>query len=137
MPQEKTKPKVIQAYKTEIIKINNLKDLWQGNILEIDHGKKELIVDIKGMGVEHDKWPTSIYTVSRSCSKTGCPTIVHKAYSPLAKIDENFKKLGIGSIFQEGVYLRDWFEKQGDEGWLISKSPGAKDYDKQLRKVEM
>lgn len=130
------KPKIIMANKLEILKFSSLDGIFEGNIIEPDIGGKELIDNVcwKKGGHSINDWPEKIWTASRGNSKTRAPTIIYKAYDRLS-VNEKIEDIGIGLFIPKGIYLRQRFDNSDKYGWLISKSPGAKKFDKKLRKV--
>lgn len=127
------KPKIIMANKLEILKFSSLDGIFEGNIIEPDIGGKELIDKVGWQKGGHSlkKWPEEIQTASRGISKTGAPTIIVKLYNRLLA-NEKIENIGIGLFIPEGIYLRYRFDDSDKYGWLISKSPGAKEFDKKL-----
>ncbi len=130
------KPKIIMANKLEILKFSSLDGIFEGNIIEPDIGGKELIDKVGWKKGEYgmNKWPEQIWTASRGISKTKAPTIIYKTYNRLS-VNETIENIGIGLFIPEGIYLRCKFNESDKYGWLISQSPGAKEFDKKLRRV--
>ena len=67
------KPTTITANKLEILRFPSMEDIFEGNIIEPDIGRKELIDQVGWQKGDYDriKWPNEIWTASRGISKTG------------------------------------------------------------------